>query len=148
MGVQESIGTTISISAAVPATYDAAGYGALTFTEIGEITEVPSFGGEASTVEHTPLKTGITEKFHGAINYGSMTVPLGLDISDAGQVIVNAEFVSKTRSAFKITWPDGAITYQSGKCMSEVRRGASTSAVVGGDFKVEIETAAVEVAAP
>ena len=37
--VQTLVETTISVSAALPATYDDAGYDALTFTLIGQVTD-------------------------------------------------------------------------------------------------------------
>ena len=92
MGVRESIGTKFSVSATLPTTLDdddTTGYASLTGTLVGEVTEVPEYGGQAATVEHTPLATGITRKFHGAINYGSLTVPLALDRDDAGQAILS-----------------------------------------------------------
>lgn len=147
MAVQESIGTVMAVSAAVPASENEVGYDALTWTDFGEVTEIPEFGGQAATVEHTPLATGITQKLHGAINYGSLNVPVGLDKSDAGQVIVNAAFTSKDRISFRVTYPDGAEDFFQGKCMSPVKRGASVSGVLGGNVMIEIETAIVEVAA-
>ena len=147
MGAQESIGTILRAAATLPATYDAAGYGALTPTAVGEITEIPTFGGQAETITHTPLATGITEKFQGAINYGSLTVPLAFDRDDAGQVILKAAFASKARIAFEVEYPDGSFDYFSGKVMSEIRRGSTVSGVLGGDVMIEIETPLVEVAA-
>ena len=42
--VQTSAGTTIAISAVLPATDDAAGYAALTWAAIGEVTDLGEFG--------------------------------------------------------------------------------------------------------
>src|SRR5690606_40955577 len=38
--IYTSAGTTLGLSAAAPATYDAAGYAALTFTQIGEVSDL------------------------------------------------------------------------------------------------------------
>ena len=147
MGVEESIGTVMRVSATLPATYDASGYAALSPSAVGEITGIPEFGGQAATVEHTPLADGIVQKFHGAINYGSLSVPLALDIADAGQVILAAAFASRNRIAFEIETPDGAFMYFSGKVMSQVKRSASTTGVISGTVMVEIETPVIDVAA-
>lgn len=140
------IGTFISASAATPATADAAGYGALAFTEIGEVTEVPSYGPQHETVTHVPLKTGITAKYHGVLNYGSLDLPIALDRNDAGQIICRDALDNRTRISFRVTYPDGTIEYFQGKVMS-FTRGASTGAVVGGQLMIEIETPNIEVAA-
>jgi len=148
MAAQESIGTTIAISAAVPATFDVAGFDALSFTEIGEVTEVNEYGGEAAVIEHTPLKTGITQKLHGAINNGSLSVPMALDRGDAGQIIVGASYSSRDQVSFRVAFPDGSIDYFQGKCMSPVKRGANVGNVLGGSAMIEIDTDIVLKAAP
>ena len=147
MAVQESIGTVMSASAALPATYDQTGYEALTYTAIGEVTEIPQHGGEADVIEHTPLATGIVNKFHGAIDYGSLTIPLGLSDGDAGQDIIAAAFASREAISFKVAYPDGLTNYFTAKCMSTIKRGASVGNVVSGEFNLELVSAIVEVAA-
>jgi len=99
MALTEGIGGFLSVSAATPATFDAAGYVALTFVEVGEVSEVPEFGAAYSPVTFTPLKTGIVNKFHGELNYGSITVPLGYDSANAGQIILLAALASRMKSA-------------------------------------------------
>lgn len=148
MGAQESIGTTLAASAAVPATHTSTDFAGLSWTAVGEVTEIPEFGGQAATIEHTPLADGITRKIHGAINYGSLNVPMALDKADAGQNIVDAAFTSKDQISFRVTYPDGAIDYFSGKCMSNVKRGANVGNVLGGSAMIEIDTSIVVVAAP
>ena len=69
MSVLTSTGTILSVVADEPATIDAAGFGALTFVEVGEVTDIPEYGPNVQVVEHNPLKTGVTQKFKGFINY-------------------------------------------------------------------------------
>ena len=87
-----SVGTTLSISAALPATYDAAGYAALTYTAVGQIGTIPSFGGTAQVTEWIPIDTGIVNKKKGSFNYGDMTLPLAQVLSDAGQILLKSGF--------------------------------------------------------
>lgn len=148
MAVQESIGTTIAIAAALPATETSTDYAGLGFAAIGEVTEVPEYGGASDVIEHTPLATGIKNKLHGAIDYGSLNLPLALDKDDAGQIRVDAAFSSKDEVSFRVTFPDGAIDYFKGKCMSNVMRGASVGNVLGGSARIEITSSIVAVAAP
>ena len=63
MAVITSTGTLFALVAAEPATIDAAGFGALTFVNVGEITEIPEYGANAEVVSHQPLATGRTEKY-------------------------------------------------------------------------------------
>lgn len=147
MGVRESIGTQMRVSATLPTTLDddaSTGYPSLSPLLVGEVTEVPEYGGQAATVEHTPLADGITRKFHGAINFGSLTVPLALDRDDAGQGVLSAAFADKSQIAFLIEYPDGSQDCFLGKVMSEVRRSANVGNVVSGNVMIEIDTPIVE----
>jgi len=147
MALTEGIGGFLSVSAATPATFDAAGYVALSWTEVGEASEVPEFGATYSAVTFTPLKTGIVNKFHGELNYGSVTVPLGYDSTDAGQIILIAALASKSAISFRETRSDGTIRYIMGKVMS-FPRGQSVGSVNMASCNIEFTTADVEVAAP
>jgi len=147
MALTEGIGGFLSVSAATPATFDAPGYVALTFTEIGEVSEVPEFGAAYSPVTFTPLKTGIVNKFHGDLNFGSITVPLGYDSANAGQIILLAALASKDEISFRETRSDGTIRYIMGKVMS-FPRGQSVGSVNMASCNIEFTRADVEVAAP
>jgi len=147
MALTEGIGGFLSVAAATPATFDAAGYVALSFVEVGEVSEVPEFGAAYSPVTFTPLKTGIVNKFHGELNYGSITVPLGYDSANAGQIILLAALASKDEISFRETRSDGSIRYIMGKVMS-FPRGQSVGSVNMASCNIEFTRADVEVAAP
>jgi len=147
MATTEGIGGFLSASAASPATYDSTGYAALSWTEISEVTDVPEFGAEHSTVTHTPLKTGIQNKFHGELNYGSLSVPMAYSDGDAGQAILKAAITSKNEISFRETRSDGSIRYFSGKVMS-FKTSQAVGSVVPATSMVEVTRAVVDVAAP
>jgi hypothetical protein len=69
-----------------PATFDATGYAALTYTTIGEITDLGEFGREYNLVTHNPVATRSTSRRR-AFNEGAMTLQLAIDEADAGQVL-------------------------------------------------------------
>jgi len=144
MALTEGIGGFLSVSAATPATFGSTGYAALTWTEVGEASEVPEFGAAYSAVTFTPLKTGIVNKFHGELNYGSITIPLGYDSADAGQIILLAALASKDEISFRETRSDGTIRYIMGKVMS-FPRGQSVGSVNMASCNIEFTRADVEV---
>ena len=147
MALTQGVGGFLSVSAATPATFDADGYSALTWTEVGEASEIPEFGAAYSAVMFTSLKTGIENKFHGALNYGSITIPLGYDSTDAGQIILLAALASKDEISFRETRSDGTIRYIMGKVMS-FPRGQSVGSVNMASCNIEFTRADVEVDAP
>ena len=147
MALTEGIGGFLSASAATPATFDATGYAALSWTELGETSEIPEYGAAHSAATFTPLKSGIVNKFHGELNYGSVTLPMGYDSTDAGQVILLAALASKDEISFRETRSDGSIRYIMGKVMS-FPRGQSVGSVNMASCNIEFTRADVEVAAP
>lgn len=92
-----SVGTEMHIAATQPATYDKAGFDALSYTEVGEVGSVPTFGGQAQVSEFTPIKTGVVNKRKGSINYGSSSVTIANVFSDAGQVMLKSAFDGAAR---------------------------------------------------
>ncbi len=85
--VSTNIGTTIGIVAAAPATFDAAGYAALTFVLIGEITDLGDLGREFEKLVHAPMATGGKVKKKGGFDEGSVELKLGRNTDDAGQIV-------------------------------------------------------------
>ena len=146
MALTEGIGGFLSVSADTPETFDADGYAALTFTDVGEASEIPEFGAAYSANTFTPLKTGIVKKFHGELNYGSITIPLGYDSDDAGQIILRDSLASKDEISFRETRSDGTVRYIMGKVMS-FPRGQSVGSVNMASCNIEFTRADVEVAA-
>lgn len=151
MAVQTSTGVLVGLVAAEPATFDQAGFAALTFVNIGELTNVPEFGPDVQVVTHEPLADGITKKFKGFINYGSVALEAGLDDDDAGQALIEAGVTGgdkNTEHSFKLTYPDGAVRYWTGKLFSYTENPGSANSMVSTTVNVEINSPILKVAAP
>lgn len=106
-------GTTLAISATLPATYDAAGFGATTttYTAVGQVEDHGAHGVSANITKFTPCDTAVVTKAKGSKDYGSKSLTLGNIASDAGQVIMKAASESSSHYAVKITYADGEIHY-------------------------------------
>ena len=111
--VQSLSGATLALSAALPATYDQAGYGATTmaYTLIGSIENFGSHGVTATVTEFTDVATATVTKVKGAKNYGTKSLSIGSIPSDAGQMLIDAAAESTARYTAKLTYPSGAIHY-------------------------------------
>src|SRR3989304_9963257 len=94
MAVETSAKTLLKISAGSPATFNVAGYAALSYTTVGEVTNIPEFGRTFSLVTHKPIATRGEQKFKGGFNEGSIGVALGLDTDDAGQILMKEAALS------------------------------------------------------
>lgn len=148
MSTQTSTGMTFSLIAALPATFDDAGYAALAWVEVGELTDIPEYGSSTTVVEHNPLKTGVTEKNKGFINYGSTTLAMGKDASDAGQILLAAGNDGASRlleHSFRIVFPDGAIEYTTGKIFSYTTAPGGANSIVTSNVLIEMNRIILQV---
>ena len=140
MAVQTAAGTTIGIVAGPPATFDAAGYTALVFATIGEITDGGQHGRTYAEVTHNPVATRGTQKFKGSFNEGNKTLQLALDDEDTGQIAAKAALNSDANFSFKVEYPDGAIDYFQAKVMAFTKSTSGVDTVVSGTIELSITT--------
>ena len=148
-----STGITIAAVLGAPATFDAAGFEALTFENIGQVTNVPTFGPTIQVVESNPLATGITEKFVGFVNYGSVALEADYDDEDTGQALATSAVDTNDASfgenfSFELTYSTGAKRYWVGKFFSATENPGSANSMVSTSMNVEINTPVLKVAAP
>ena len=153
MAVQTVAGTKIGISASQPATFNAAGYGALTFSNIGEITDGGSHGKTFAEVTHNPIDTRGTQKFKGSYNLGSKTLQLAIDDHDPGQIVVKAALESDNDYSFEVEYQDGSIDYFQAKVMSFDKAATSVDSIRSATVTLALTTTKsgvgiVEVAGP
>lgn len=147
MAVQTNAAKSIEVSIATPATHDQAGFAALTFTAIGEIVSTGTKGPTVALVTHSPLSTRAIQKFKGSINYGTYSIGLGLDIADAGQVLLKdgADGASiDVVHSFKETAQDGSIEYYRAVIMSFDRAGGTIDAIVGANCTLELTDSIID----
>lgn len=111
MAHQTASGVTLGISASAPATYNSTGYAALTFTDVGEITNIGEFGKEWAEVTHMPLASRGVKKGKGSYNNGTLSPSLALDPNDAGQTAMETGLESDSPVSVKITLQDGTAYY-------------------------------------
>lgn len=106
-----SAGTTLFISAALPATYDETGYSALTWTEVGEITEYGEFGKKYNVVKHMPVAKRSATKRKGSYENGVLSLKMAKVPKDAGQIILKAAADSDSSYSIKVVTQGAAVTF-------------------------------------
>lgn len=153
MGKQTSTGIVIGCVQGSPASEDAAGYAALTYQTIGEVTNIPDFGATVAVVESNPLVTGITEKYPGFVNFGSVSIEADLDDEDAGQDLATNAVTPDDASfgevfSFEITYASGAKRYWQARFFSATESPGSSNSMIGMTMNVEIVSKVIKVAAP
>jgi len=147
MAIQTSAGTTLSASASLPATYDAAGYGALSWSPVGEITEIPAFGSVYNLITHMPLGERRVVKRKGSVNDGSLTLNFAADVADTGQGVLKTAHTADTEISIKITYPDGEDDYFTGLVMGYQINPGNVDSIKSDSVTLELTTAPVNDAA-
>lgn len=138
MTIQTNAGAFISVCAALPATHNAAGFAALAWAVIGEVTNLPEFGRKYALITHKPIATRATQKRKGSYDEGQLPLELALDGSDAGQVIMKAASESDDVHSFKVQLQDGSIYYMLGMVMDWTVGGGDVDAVTAAKSTVEL----------
>lgn len=109
--VETSAGATISIGSGTPATFNKVGYDALTFTEIGEVSNISGDLGKVfSLATFQLLKERGLVKRKGGYNNGAVTVEYGYHRSDTGQAALVTAANADATYAFKIILEDADTT--------------------------------------
>ena len=146
-GSQTAAGSTLAISAGLPSTQDAAGYAALTYTEIGGIEKIGTFGASFAKVEFQPLKGG-KQKHKGSPDYGALQPSMALDDGDAGQTLMKVAAEDQTgQYAFRVTLADGSKRYFQGRNFGMPETVDGADSVVMANPTIEINTKPIKVAA-
>jgi hypothetical protein len=109
--VATTAGAALSASAALPTTVDGAGYAALTWTAVKEVTDAGSIGREYNLVEHSPLATRGVQQFKGSYRDGTMTLQLGWAPGDPGQALIETALNSDSYQSFKLLHQNGSTLY-------------------------------------
>lgn len=148
MGTTTGAGSSLAISAASPATQDAAGFAALTYVEIGDIERLGSFGASTDVITFQPLK-GPVQKHKGPTNYGTLQPSVAHNDEDAGQALLRTASEDATDLySFKVIFPDGAIRYFQGRVFGYPESVDGATSMVMANPTIEISTAVVKVVAP
>jgi len=140
-----STGTTLAASAAAPATHDAAGFGALSWTPVGNVGDFGEPGGTTEVLEFVPVETGIKEKFLGVQDNGGYDFVIARDSAEAGQTLLTDAYDNRTQISLQVTLPDGDIQYTTSFIASRPINIGSASNVLTISVNAVISGAIVEV---
>lgn len=136
---RSSAGTRIYTSATLPATYDNTGFSALTFTEIGEVSDLGSFGTVYALVTFMPLGNRDVYKVKGSRNHGTVSLKLASAPTDAGQVALEVGLQSDAAYSFKVVTQSGSTFFFTAKIMKFPLEIGSVDQIMGAMCDLEID---------
>ncbi len=136
-------GTLIGISSSLPATYDNAGFAALSYNTIAEVLDLGEFGKSYNLVKLNTLGDRKTYKFRGSYDNGSMSIKLAkatLVNTDVGQAAANTANNSDASVSFRVTNQDGSKDYFTAKILSFTTTVGTVDTILMGNLKIEIDS--------
>lgn len=145
MAVMTSAGSLLALSASLPGTYDATGFNALSWTNVGEITDLGEFGKEYNLVTHTPVGNRQVKKFKGSYNNGSLQLQMARDTADTGQTLIRTALASDNSYSVRVTLQNNTKLYFTAKVMSYKTAVGSVDSMTGASTTLEIDSDIVEV---
>ncbi len=139
-----SAGTKLYMSAALPATYDVITFAALTWVEIGEVSDLGEFGRQYNLVTFNPLGDRRTVKRKGSYNDGTIAAQMARVPTDAGQAMLVTAVSSDASKAIKIVLQDGTIFYTTCQVMSYTTNVGSVDQITAATVNMEIDNDILE----
>lgn len=140
-----SVGSKVWLSAGVPATIDSIGFGALSYTEIKELTDIGMIGPEKSVILHNPVRENVTYKLPGSRNNGSLDLKGARAPTDPGQILLIAAEAGTAPYAVKVELQNGTFLYAQVLVMSYKTSIGGQNQITGMESKLEISGAIVTV---
>lgn len=149
-GAKIYIGTTTAADTQVE-------YEADTYTQIGTVEDLGEFGDQYNLVNFESLSDARTQKLKGTADAGDLTLVVGFDAGDAGQIALAAAlaYTGPNNYNFKVEFNDQVTpttgnptkSYFGAKVMSRRAQVGTVNNVVRASVQLGISTAIVEVAA-
>lgn len=142
-----ALGTKLYIGLVNPTSDSSALTAETSWTEVGEVTQIPAFGLKYNKSEHKPIATGQTYKFKGSYDGGSVQLDMAEAPTDAGQAAILTALGSKSAYNFKIEFadaPSGASALNStrkfmGKVFSFETTVGTVDGIIAARVMIEID---------
>lgn len=141
-------GTKLSISAALPATLTKTAYAALTYTEIGELTDAGEVGRTYNLVDHQPLSTRGVQQRKGSYRDGAPTASVAYAPGNAGQILCETALDSDAYYSFKEELQNGTIIYYQALVTAFPVSGGGVDTIVTSPLGLAIKSGSIVKAHP
>lgn len=146
------IGHTLHIATGKPATFDEAGYEAMTWVKVGGIVSIGPVGGTNNIIDVPDLESGYNKAAKGAKTGAVTAIALREIKADAGQAAAKsaASEAEQNDYSFMITEPDasGEVEYITGIAYDWQRNERSTTSYAGFTFSIRANYESVVADAP
>lgn len=142
---QTTSGTQIFISNTLPATQDKAGYEALTWIEVGEVTDIAEFGRTYEEIITNYLNQRRVAKHKGNYDEGSPAITVTRNTEDDGQQACQVALASDDNSAFKILHQNADVDFFEAKVLSYTQEIGAANKTYNASVQLSIDSDIVPV---
>lgn len=142
---QTTSGTQIFISNTLPAAQDAAGYEALTWIEVGEVTDIAEFGRTYEEIITNYLNQRRVAKHKGNYDEGSPAITVTRNTGDDGQQACQVALASDDNSAFKILHQNADVDFFEAKVLSYTQEIGAANKTYNASVQLSIDSDIVPV---
>ncbi len=136
-------GNTFYICAALPATYDSAGYAALTWTQIRGIRSTGELGDQFDTIDYNVIG-GIRHNKKTGTAANSVPIEL-VKFDNAGQAMLRTLIGLTSSYSFKCLTMDGTIYYFTAACTMRKANVGEGASIADIKATLELDSALLEV---
>lgn len=138
MSEVSNVGVAIAVVAATPATTDASGFAALTWTATVGFVTMWGETGDASENIAIPYLSGRTLHVNGGVDGGAVPFSYTYNNTDAGQVILRNNNNGQTTVSVRETHTDGRVNYYFGKVanVKTVEKSSKSNKAQTGEIRV------------
>lgn len=137
----------MAFSATTPASHDATGFAALTYTQSAEATQIGDVGPENEVITYNTVCNGVVNKRLGATNFGQQTLELAYDDVNGGQTILDAASIAKNQVAVRETLSSGVVLYYIAYVSSFKTQVGGSSDFLRASVGLELDGEIIKVAA-
>ncbi len=130
-------GTKISIASGDPATFDATGFAALTYNNIGKIKNGGEFGKTFQLTTSNYLSQRGDEKRKGTFNAGALNIEVDI-MTDDGQAACEAALESDLDHNFKIEFKSGITYYVRGQVTTFTKKIGGPNDMLAAAIGIEL----------
>ncbi len=109
-----------------------------TMTEVGEVTSIAGFDGEAADIDTTHLRSTAKEFLTGLQDFGGVTLALWMKNADAGQKKLRSLKGAAAVGTFSITLSDGTVAAFRGLVKSFSLSNITPDGAVSGNVSIKV----------
>lgn len=136
-------GSTLAVVAATPATIDSAGFAALSWTAVlTDLIDISEIGDTSQDIP-IPYLSGRVSHVNGAVDAGEVNITYAWETTNAAQVILRNNQNNNVACSFRVTDPDGRISYFSGVVANVRDLPRNSGAYKGQTATIRVRTATV-----